>query len=260
MAKQYKWKTDADIISGGYYQEETGIINGSTDWHTTSTMNGSSSAQYYFRDSDSGTNANSSRVVVSISETWTASINNKNYLTVTLQTTIGSIVRDDLRGSPGTAGRNFYIRREAGGPIIWQLQNDPINTAHTLLGSPLVLDSYTFTLAPGENLSRGSVYFRENTVGHDGDTPPSVYVDLFWMGTSFQNILPKDYRPGATLSADNGVWLTHNRANKAAHILPSASSPTWTEMRTVGAPTEMGNPPSILHDNKWYNQKLLGKE
>lgn len=260
MAKQYKWKTDAEIISGGYYQEETGIINGSTDWHTTSTMSGSSSAQYYFRDSDSGQNANSSRVVVSITETWTASISSKNYLTVTLNTTIDSIIRDDLRGTPGTAGRNFYIRREEGGPVLWQLQNDPINTAHTLLGSPLVLDSYTFTLAPGENLSRGSVYFRENTVGHDSDTPPSVFLDLFWMGTSFQNILPKDFRPGSALDTNTSVWKSHNRTNGACHILPNTTGTNWHECRTIGEGDVYGDPPSIFHDNKWYNQKKLGKE
>ena len=115
MAKNYQWKTDAIIISGGYTGEETGIISGSTDWHTTDVLTGSTSAQYYFRDSDSGQNSNSSRVVVDISESWTASISSKNYLSVTLTTTINSIVRDDIRGNPGTLGRSFFIRREKGG-------------------------------------------------------------------------------------------------------------------------------------------------
>lgn len=264
MAKNYQWKTDATIISGGYVGEETGIISGSTDWHTTDVLTGSTSAQYYFRDSDSGQNANSSRVVVDISESWVASINNQNYLTVTLTTTINSIVRDDIRGTPGSLGRSFFIRREEGGAVIWSLSNDPIDYAHTILGSPLTLDSYSFTLAPGENLSRGSVYFRANTQGHDGDTPPSIYIDLMWLGTQFRNILPKDYRPGAALDTNTSVWKSHNRTNGACHVLSNVGNMTWQECRTVdGDSGGQGNPPLILHAanaNSWYNQKRLGKE
>ena len=268
MAKEYRWKTDANIISGGYVNEETGIINGSTDWHTTDVLSGSSSAQYFFRDSDSGQNNNSSRVVVDITETWTASIDARNYLTITIQTTINSIVRDDIRGNPGTAGRSMFVRRENGGAVLWSIQNDPINTAHTLLGSPITLDSYSFTLAPGENLSRGSVYFRSNLYGHDSDPVPSIYVDLMWLGTSFQNILPADYRPGAILKSTNkyeinppdGAYYSHNRSSGACHVLAVDGGSTWTEMRTIGAPTEMGDPPAVLHDSKWYNQLLIGKE
>ena len=263
MAKQYRWKTDANIISGGYDHEETGIINGSTDWHTTDAASGSSSAQYYFRDSDSGTNSNSSRVIVDISETWTASIDSRNYLTITLQTTINSIVRDDIRGTPGTAGRSMTARRQDGGAVIWSIQNDPINYAHTLLGTPIVLDSYSFTLAPGENLSRGSVFFRSNLYGHDSDPTPSIYVDLMWLGTNFQNILPKDYRPGAALDTNTSIWKSHNRTNGACHILSNTGNMTWTECRTTDGGTGQGNPPLILHAadaNSWYNQQKLGKE
>lgn len=264
MAKNYQWRTDASIISGGYDGEDTGIITGSTEWHTTDILTGSTSAQYYFRDSDRAQNANSSRVVVSISESWVASISSRNYLTVTLTTTINNIVRDDIRGNPGTLGRSFFVRREAGGPLIWSLSNDPINYAHTILGTPLTLDSYTFTLAPGENLSRGSVYFRGNTQGHDGDTPPSAYIDLMWLGTQFRNILPKDYRPGATLNTNNSIWRSHDRTNGACHILSNTSSMHWHECRTVGGDEgEKGNPPLILtapNANSWRNQKKLGKE
>lgn len=261
MAKNYQWKTDASIISGGYAGEETGIIHGSTSWHTTSATTGSSSAQYYFRDSDTADNNNSSRVVVDISETWTASIDNRNYLTVTLQTTINSIVRDDVRGNPGSLGRSFFIRRHEGGSLKWSLSNDPISYAHTILGTPLVLDSYSFTLAPGENLNRGSVYFRGNTYGHDGDTPPSPYIDLMWLGTQFKNILPKDYRPGASLDTNTSVWKSHNRTNGACHIRTSSA---WHECRTVdGDSGGQGNPPLMLraaNANSWYNQKRMGNE
>lgn len=258
MGKNYQWKTDATIISGGYPDEETGIINGSTDWHTTDVLTGSTSAEYYFRDSASSSNNNSSRVVVSITESWVASINSRNYLTVTMTTTVNSIRRDDLRGSPGAGGspyRDMYMRREAGGAIIWQVEGDDIRTDHTILSSPLVLDTYTFTIAPGENFSRGSIHFRSNVAGHGDDPAPSIYVDEMWLGTNFRNILPKDYRPGCVLSG--GEWLSHNRDAGTCHILHNGS---WQEMRTVGGPTEMGDTPSVYTNNKWYNMNQIGSE
>lgn len=271
MAKKYDWRTNAEIISGGYTGEETGVIPEDTGWRTTDSMTGSATAEYYFRDSDTGENANSSRVVVSISESWTASISNKNYLTVTLKTTIAGIRRDDLRGTVGSMsiGRSMYIRRQEDGNILWQTINDPINTAHTILGSPIVLDDYTFVLAPGENLTRSSIYFRSNTQGHDGDVPPSIYVDLMWLGTQFRNPLPANYRPGATLLANekhwpvtDGVWVSHNDTNGACHVLSDVNNLHWHECRTIGYPDGQGDPPLLLradNDSSWYNMAELGK-
>ena len=266
MAKKYQWKTSSDIISGGYVGEEHGVIPPDPDWEITDVMYGSTEAEYYFRDSDTGENANSSRVVVSIKETWTASINYRNYLNVTLKTIITGIRRDDLRGTVGTmgVGRDMFIRRSKDDPVIWSIMNDPISTAHTILGSSIVLDDYSFTLAPGQNLSRGSIYFRSNTAGHDEDVPPSIYVDLLWLGTEFLNPLPRDYRPGATLDTNTSIWKSHNRTNGACHILSNVGNMTWLECRTVdGDSGEKGNPPLILtaaDANSWRNQKKLGKE
>ena len=264
MPKNYQWKTDASILSGGYPGETTGIINGSTDWNTTSALSGSSSAEYFYRDSDYSSNANSSRVVVQIQESWTAAINAKNYLTITLSTVISEIRRDDIVGSPGVGTRNIFIRREDGGPVLWTISNDPIATAHTILSTPITLDSYTFTLAPGENLYRGSVYFRNNVTGYDPTPAPSPYVDLMWLGTHFRNILPKDYRPGCALDTNTSIWKSHNRTNGACHILSNVNNMTWQECRTIGGDVSaQGDPPLILHAadaNSWYNQKLLGKQ
>lgn len=254
--KQYQWKTDAAIISGGYPGEEYGVVGLTPDWITTDVLSGSTSATYYLTDSNSQDNNNSSQVFVEISETWTASISDRNYLTITLTTTVNSIYRGNIRGNPmlgGPATREFYLRREAGGPLLWSLMNDDISTAHVLLGTPLVLDTYTFTLAPGENLSRGSIYFRGNTNGHGSDPVPSFYVDEMWLGTNFRNILPADYRPGAT---SDTVWRSHNRNGGLSHMYDGTK---FLEMRTMGAPTDMGTPPSVFHDNKWYNMGEIGK-
>lgn len=76
------------------------------------------------------------------------------------------------------------------------------------------------------------------------------------------------YRPGAVFySTDDtdpwtqvGEYDSHNRTAGNARILPTDGGTVWTEMRTIGAPTELGDTPSIFHDDKWYNQKKLGKE
>lgn len=248
--KYYDWRLSSEIISGGYTGEETGVIPPDTGWRSTDVMTGSSSAEYYFRDSDYGQNQNSSRVVVSITETWKASIDSENYLTVNLKTTIDSIRRDDVRGNPGANGRNMFIRREDGGPILWSVSNDPINTAHTILGSPIVLDEYSFTLPPGESLSRGSVFFRGNVTGHDSDPTPSIYVDLMWLGTEFRNPLPRDYRPGERKI--NGAWQSHNRDGGVSDRIG------YGTMRTLDGGVGTGNPPSRKTSDTWYNQRKLG--
>lgn len=247
MAKTYSWRLSSTIISGGYVGEETGVIPPDTGWRTTDVMSGSSSAEYYYRDSDTGDNANSSRVVVGITESWTASISNRNYLSITLTTQITSIRRDDIRGNPGTAPRNIRVRREAGGAILAQFLNDPVNTAHTISSSPITLDSYTFTLAPGQNLSRGSVYFRNNTIGYDDVPVPNIYVDEMWMGTEFKNPLPKDYIPGKIYNG-NGDWLSHNR-DVNGHAKQYNGSTWGDDMRTVDGPDESGDPPEIWHSS-----------
>lgn len=255
MAKQYQWKTDVDIISGGYDGEERGIITGSTDWNTTDIMSGSNTIQYFYRDSTHMQNENSSRVVISLTESWTASISNLNVLSITVNTTVNSIVRDNIRGDPGNATFSIFLRREIGGPVIWEVRNDRINTAHTILGSPIDLGTHTFAIQPGQGISRGTLYLHNANYGHESDPLPNPYADAMWVGTNFRNILPKDYRPGCVLN--NGVWLSHNRTGGTCHILSNGS---WQEMRTVGGPTAMGDTPAVYQNGKFYNMNQIGAE
>lgn len=258
MAKQYKWRTTMSVLSGGYQGEWVGIDPPDTGWRTTDSTSGSSTATYYYRDSASGDNNNSSRVAISVTENWTANIDSRNNLTITTTTTINNIVRDDLRGTvPAGTIYNIFIRRTSGGPNIWSVSGDPANYAHTILGSPLVVGTYTFTLAPGENNTQASLFVRNNYTGHDNDGYGSAYVDAMQMGTEFMNILPADYRPGAILDSGN-VWQSHNRDAGEAHVLGSGG--TWIEMRTIGGGVEKGNPPSIRKNDSWVNQLEIGHE
>lgn len=258
MGKEYKWRLSSNIISGGYAGEETGVIPPDTGWRTTDVMTGSSSAEYYFRDSDYSLNQQSSRVVVGITESWTASIDSRNNLTITLSTQITSIRRDDVRGNPGVGMRNIFIRREAGGPVVWTTRNDPIGTAHDILTTPITLDSYTYTLAPGASLSRGSIHFRNVVTGYPDDTPtPSPYVDEMWLGTEVMNPLPAETIVGAIYTNDD--WYSCNRVGGAAKI---NNGVTWSDdMKSIDGGVGTDHPPFILHnDNVWRNQRTIGKD
>lgn len=259
MAKIYKWKADTT------YQSTTtlsyGVIPTSqTGWQTAQPGSQSGTWQYWYRDANvaSGgvySDANSSRVVVSLTEAWTATIDSRNNLTISISTTINSVVRDDLRGSnQDTPGRNIDIFREQGGSPVLSLTDSQLASAHTIYGGPLVLDNYTFTLAPGQSLQRSSLYLHNQTIGYQS------YDDI-WFGVLFLNDLPKDYRPGTSLDTNTSIWKSHNRTNGACHVLNGS---TWQECRTLdGDSGGQGNPPLMLRQanaSSWYNQRLLGKQ
>lgn len=259
MAKQYKWKADTT------YESTTSLSHGvipsdHTGWQPTPAGSQSGSWTYWYRDANvsSGgvyTDANSSRVAISLTESWTASIDSRNNLTVSIDTTINSIVRDDLRGANNnTPGRLINIHRYKDGPVVLSLTDNQVATNHTIYSGPLVLDRYTFTLAPGESLQRSSLFLHNETIGY-------ASWDEILFGVIFLNDLPKDYRPGASLDTNTSVWKSHNRTNGACHVLNGS---TWQECRTLdGDSGGQGNPPLILHAanaNSWYNQKLLGKQ
>lgn len=262
MAKTYLWRASTR------YQSDTSLSYGVTPnnhdtWQTATPGSLSGTYTYWYRDANvagpSGfTDANSSRLAVSLSENWLATIDSRNNLTIQINTTINSVVRDDLRGSnQNLPGRNIAIYRTQGGSPVLSLTDAQLAVAHTLYSGPLVLDSFTFTLAPGENLERSSLYLHNQTSGM------SSYDDI-WFGIQFQNPLPRDYRPGASLDTGTSVWKSHNRTNGACHVLSNVQNMTWQEMRTLGGDEgDKGNPPSILRQsdsNVWNNQRILGKQ
>ena len=258
-SKTYKWKADTT------YKSDTSLSYGvvptsHTGWQTAQPGTQSGSWTYWYRDANvsSGgvfSDANSSRTAISLTESWTASISSRNYLTITITTTINSVVRDDLRGAnQNTPGRNINIYREQGGAAVLSLTDTQLASAHTIWSGPMTLDQYTFTLAPGESLQRSSLYLHNQTIGY------ASYDDI-WFGVLFLNDLPKDYRPGASLDTNTSVWKSHNRTNGACHVLNGS---TWQECRTLdGDQGGQGNPPLMLraaNANSWYNQRLLGKQ
>lgn len=284
MAKNYEWSAALTVESGGYDNELIAIYEGSTllfegavsnppktidtGWHQTDATTGTGTYTYVYRDSDTGQNDYSMKVEVTVQDTWTVSIDHRNYMTVTVNTVITSVQRT-WGGGAVNADRHLWARRDASGPAFFNFVDNG-STAHDILiaaglNPPEInLGSYTFTLAPGEMATRSTVYWRNTTYGYEGLQIPNIYTDILGIGVHFRNILPRDYRPGATLNTNSSIWKSHNRVNGACHILSNVSNMTWKELRTLdGDSGGKGNPPLILtaaNANSWRNQKKLGKE
>ena len=255
MAKQFAYRAQMEILQGGYPGEDTGVSPADSSWHTTDQLTGSSTHTYYYRDSGCGNDNNSSRVDVTITDSWTASFDSHNNLTVTVHSVVDSIVRGDIQGNPNACGTimvRIRLKRERNGSDIAVYPNNYewMNMAFTgTIASNVDLGTYSFTIAPGQELSRGTLYLYNDA--------QSGYDDEFEMGIFFKNIMPLDYRPGAIL--DNGsVWQSHNRDAGEAHILGGGG--TWIEMRTSDNHGSNDNPPSIRMNDHWTNQLELGHE
>lgn len=281
MAKEYEWSAALTVDSGGYVGELIGIYKDgqvlyegavsnppqtfTTGWTRTSTMSGTGTYTYVYRDSDTGQNDRSMKVEVTVRDDWQVSINGRNYMDVTVHTVIVSAQRT-WGGGAVNANRHLWVRREAGGANYFDYIDNG-STVHDIfaaagLNPPQIdMGTYTFTLAPGENATRATVYWRNTTAGYENLPIPNIYTDILGVGVHFRNILPKDYRPGASLDTNTSVWKSHNRENGACHVLKNG---VWQECRTVGGDEgEKGNPPLILtaaNANSWRNQKLLGKQ
>lgn len=273
MAKEYEWSAALTVESGGYVGEaisieQNGVVlfEGAVDsppqtigtgWTRTSTLSGSGTYTYTYRDSDLTQNAHSTKVWVTVRDEWTVSFDSRNYMTVNVDTTLVSADRTVV-GSISNVDRHIWMRRYAGGPNYLDIL-DNASTAHTI-ASNINLGSYSFVLAPGENATRASIYWRNTSHGYEDLPIPNIYTDILGVGIHFRNILPKDYRPGTSLDTNTGVWKSHNRENGACHVLKNG---VWQECRTVGGDEGgQGNPPLMLRSpnaNSWYNQRLLGK-
>lgn len=288
MAKYYEWSAAMTVESGGYDGEALSILQdgqvlfeGSLSesevprtfpvgWRTETSMTGSGTYTYTYRDSDIAQNNRSTMVAITVEDSWSVSINSRNYMTVTVNTRLVSAERTVVGSGYNNIQRHLWMRRDAGGQNFLDVLDDGA-TAHTI-ASNISLGSYSFTLAPGENAQRATVYWRNTSHGYEDRPIPNIWTDIINVGVHFRNPLPADYRPGASLKSSSewgyvsdGVWWSHNRDRGACHVLTADGGSHWQECRTLGGDEgDKGNPPLILLandvDNQWRNQKLLGKE
>lgn len=209
MAEGLQYKENLTLISGGYPGEGTGSNGLVQNWTDTAGDSGSSTVTYFYHDSATMTDANSTYVEINITDNWTATKDNRNYYHITVSTTINYIRRTKV-GSPSPLSVYMFARHDAGGANIWtsggcvDAANSGTNATNINMGTT------TIDLAPGQSTNvHGTVYFRSNICGHNNAKPPSIYVDEFWLGVNFRNTLPPDYRPGKTWNGTD--WLSHNR-------------------------------------------------
>lgn len=256
MAKQYAWRAQTQIINGSFPPGFIGPPSSDTGWNTTDSTSGSNTTTYFYTDTNSATPDinNSSRVSITATTNWEARIDGKNNLTVTVRVNLDKIARGNIVGNPlagGTWGRDIQVWDYKGGTRYFWDSGDNIGVAKTL-ATNISMGSRTFTLAPGEDATRSTIYIWNHT---NGFPETGTYIDEFAAGVFFKNILPADYRPGYTIA--NAQNLSHNRLNGNAIV----KSPTeWLEMRTYDGATGIGNPPIIKHNTGWKNMREVGIE
>lgn len=247
-------KENLQMISTGYQGEEVGSDGIIQDWADVTSDSGTSTVHYWYRDSDSGTNANSSKVTLEITETYSATFDeDTRRFTVTVHSVINSIVRGSINGYPGSNPRRISAAHERGGSEVWGKASDDIATAHTI-ATNIDLGTHTIVLNPDSGTgSRSFIYYKAGFPNHWSDPVPSVYIDEFWMGLNFRNILPPDYRPGKTWNGSD--WKSHDRSGGWAGVWDGS---TFKQMRTADGGTGTGNPPTLKHSDGWKNQRRIG--
>ena len=236
MAATYQWRASTR------YQSDTTLSYGVTPnthdtWQTASPGQLSGSYTYWYRDANvSGpggyTDANSNRVAISLTESWNATIDSNNNLIVEITTTLNSIVRDDLQGAnQDTPGRNITIYRTQGGTPVLSLTDNQAGTAHTIWSGPVTLDIFTFTIAPGHNYERSSLYLHNQTVG-------AVSYDDIWFGIQFRNPLPEPVLYTLNYDANGGAGApsaqtAYSTTGTCDFTVPN-TAPTWGQYRFLG--------------------------
>lgn len=241
----YQWKASTT------YNSDTDLSYGVTpnnfDTWQTGTVGGTSTGTwtYWYRDSNTPhydpwgqmyfTDDDSSRVALSITDSWTTSVDSMNNLTVSVTTTLNSIVRDDIRGNPigaGTWGRDISVYRQQGGSLVASYYDGDIATAHTILASPGVsLGTRTFTIAPGSTGNVAPSIFLHNQV--HGDTS---YDDI-WIGVQFRNHLPAPITFTLAYDANGGSGAPATQTATAvdsATFTVSNTTPTWGDYEFLG--------------------------
>lgn len=258
MATGLQYKENLTVISGGYAGEGIGSNGVVQNWTDTSGDSGSSTVKYWYHDSAQTTDVNSTLVEVTVTDTWTATKDANNTIHVTVHTVLDSIVRSVV-GSPSPLSTSIFVRRNAGDPNIWT-SGGCVNAAIAgTYAASVDLGTYTIDLPPGhETDTHGTIYYRSNVCGYDYTNPPSQYIDEYWLGINFRNVLPPEYIPGKVRDAYSD-WLSHNRAtNGHAKIFNGTS---WgADMKTVDGGVSSGDPPEIRHSSSNKNMRKVGKE
>lgn len=231
MAKTYQWSTKTNFASDT--DLDYGVIPNDPSWHTETAGNGSATASYYYRDANQPpyTDANSSRVITSVSNTWTASISDLNVLTINLHTTINSIARDDVVGTnPATPGRYITVKNSGGTTVFGPYTDSDISYAHSISGEVSVGDT-TIVIQPGASAEHSALQLHNQTIGG------SSYDDI-GIGVRFKNTLPTPTTYTLNYDANGGTGApsaqSHTTGESSYTFTVSSTKPTWGLYKFLG--------------------------
>lgn len=243
MAKTYQWRAKADFKSN--VGDDTLLTSGAIpatqeNWQTANIGEdapGSGQWGYYFHDANVSvggyyTDANASRVLFTISQTWRTSVDQQNNLTVTISSTISSIVRDNAVGiNQNTPGRHIQMYQQAGASPVFDYTDLYVAENHSILTTPIVLDNYSFTLPPGENKERSALFVHNQTVGYP-------WYDEVWVGVTFRNTLPAPTIFVLNYDANGGTGApsaqTATSGDETQTFTVSSTQPTWGYYKFLG--------------------------
>lgn len=239
----YQWKasttynssTDLSygVIPNNFESWQTGTIGDTKSdtwlyWYRDSnTPHYDEQGNMYFTDDDS------SRVAVSVTDSWSTSVDSLNNLTVTVTTRVNSIVRDDLRGSNNdNYGRTITLYQQQGGAAVWSYDDYNLSSAHTMLASPgITIAQRSFTIPPGSTGNVAPSLFLHNQVIGD-----SSYDDI-WIGVQFRNTLdpPITFTLSYNANGGSGAPATQTAtAVSSATFTVASGTPTWGYYEFLG--------------------------
>jgi hypothetical protein len=175
-------------------------------------------------------------------------VNNDNSITVSGNITGGVLKRTYVASSTNRQEITVWFNNQ-------QVFHTIIDTDQAGTWNLNIPHSFSVTIQPSDSPQTqypASIHFKNHNTG--STLPP----DEWDLGIEILNPNPPDYRPGCIRNSSS-MWLSHNRTGGEAHILTSDSG-SWREMRTEGNLATAGNPPSIRINDKWMNQRKIGKE
>lgn len=208
---QYRNKGDTAM---GY---SNGIESGAVNNWTDVGLSGSHEAVFYWDDSDGG--ATISRGKMRVRDSWNATINSDNSITVNVTSSF-EIWREVWRGG-GTTQRavGVFTGSGAGDTKVAEKLNWNISTGGSFSGSR----SWTKRLTYGQSMDVGSFFVKNVTqisgCSWGGAHPTDWncrYIDLISAGVMFRNTLPQPpYPPSMSLSCSNVADTTNGEVKSS---------------------------------------------
>lgn len=214
----YSYSNRFTFYSTGYPDENYGSIPASDTWHDGDDNGSEQQATYYYSDSNSGSNANSSQVHIVIKDKWTAKRLSDNTLEITLDTDIISVCRTHYAGNPA-GSHPEWLRTLAISSTLEDskarnyIKTYPLwaTTDYTCKEPVTNIPTRKIYLAPGQETVVKNSVFLHNWTG-TADNPDLYYLppdtdntwcDSMGCGVAFRNNLPKDF-PHKVIFNNNG--------------------------------------------------------